>query len=50
MKSEQLGSVAWACMEPVVCGTGPEEDVVTGSEFLVDLSMWSLVGQQEETN
>ena len=30
-------------------GTGPAEDVVTGLEFLVDLPMWSLVGQQDET-
>ena len=38
-------------MEPVVwttLGTGLAEDVITGLEFLVDLPMWSLVGQQDE--
>ena len=27
----------------------PVEDVITGLEFPVDLPMWSLVGQQDET-
>ena len=26
----------------------PSEDVITGLEFLVDLPIWSLVGQQDE--
>ena len=27
----------------------PAEDVISGLEFLVDLSMWSFVGEQDET-
>ena len=32
------------CEQPLA---PPAEDVVTGLEFLVDLPMWSLVGQRD---
>ena len=35
-------SVVWTTL-----GLGSMEDVITGLEFLVDLPMWSLVGQQD---
>ena len=46
-----MGSVDWGCArnlwseQPL---SPPVEDVITGSEFLVDLPMWSLLGQQDE--
>ena len=51
MQSYQLGSVGWGAWnmwseQPLA---QPAEDVITGLEFLVDLPMRSLVGQQDET-
>ena len=44
-------SVCWGCAQNLCseqrAGTGPADNVITGLEFLVDLPMWSLVGQQD---
>ena len=50
MQNKQLGSAVWGARnlwseQPL---TPPAEDVIAGLEFLINLPMWSLVGQQDE--
>ena len=49
MQSYQLRSVGWGHARNLWSKQPLAEDVITGLEFPLDLPMWSLVGQKDET-